>query len=69
MVRNVARAFCYNVLAMPSAAVGLLNPLVAAAAVTLPRSSLMWTACACAASPPRPDLPPRAGWMTSRLMF
>ena len=31
--RNLAWAFCYNLAALPLAALGLLNPLVAAAAI------------------------------------
>jgi P-type Cu+ transporter len=58
--RNLAWAFCYNVLAIPLAALGFLNPLVAAATMTCPRSSWSGTACGCAASPPRPGLLPRA---------
>ena len=33
--RNLAWAFCYNILAIPPAAAGLLNPLVAAATMAL----------------------------------
>jgi hypothetical protein len=32
---ELARAFCYNLLELPVAALGFFNPLVAAAAVTL----------------------------------
>jgi P-type Cu+ transporter len=40
--RNLAWAFCYNLLALPLAAVGFLNPLVAAATMTLSSVFVVW---------------------------
>jgi len=40
--RKLAWAFCYNVLAIPLAAFGLLNPLVAAATTTLSSVFVVW---------------------------
>jgi len=40
--RNLAWAFCYNVLALPLAALGFLNPLVAAATMTLSSVFVVW---------------------------
>ena len=40
--RNLAWAFCYNVLAIPLAALGFLNPLVAAATMTLSPVFVVW---------------------------
>ena len=40
--RNLAWAFCYNVLAIPLAALGFLNPIVAAATMTLSSVFLVW---------------------------
>ena len=40
--RNLAWAFCYNVLAIPLAAVGFLNPLLAAATMTLSSVFVVW---------------------------
>ena len=40
--RNLAWAFCYNLLALPLAALGFLNPLVAAAAMTLSSVFVVW---------------------------
>jgi Cu+-exporting ATPase len=40
--RNLAWDFCYNVLAIPLAAAGFLNPLVAAATMTLSSVFVVW---------------------------
>jgi P-type Cu+ transporter len=40
--RNLAWAFCYNALAIPLAALGFLNPLVAAATMTLSSVFVVW---------------------------
>ncbi len=40
--RNLAWAFCYNLLALPLAALGFLNPLIAAATMTLSSAFVVW---------------------------
>jgi Cu+-exporting ATPase len=40
--RNLAWAFCHNVLAIPLAALGFLNPVVAAATMTLSSVFAVW---------------------------
>jgi heavy metal translocating P-type ATPase len=40
--RNLAWAFCYNILAIPLAALGFLNPILAAAAMTLSSVFVVW---------------------------
>jgi P-type Cu+ transporter len=40
--RNLGWAFCYNLLAIPLAALGLANPLVASATMTLSSVFVVW---------------------------
>jgi P-type Cu+ transporter len=40
--RNLAWAFCYNLLALPFAALGFLNPVIAAATMTLSSVFVVW---------------------------
>jgi P-type Cu+ transporter len=40
--RNLAWAFCYNLVAVPIAALGFLNPLIAAATMTLSSVFVVW---------------------------
>jgi Cu+-exporting ATPase len=40
--RNLAWAFCYNIAAIPLAALGFLNPILAAAAMTLSSVFVVW---------------------------
>jgi len=40
--RNLVWAFCYNILAIPLASLGFLNPLVAAATMTLSSVFVVW---------------------------
>ncbi len=49
---NLAWAFCCNLLAIPLGAFGFLNPLVAAATMTLSSVFVVWN-CRCAASASR----------------
>ena len=76
--RNLAWAFCYNVLAIPLAALGFLNPLVAAATMTLSSVFVVWNSlrlrrfpASLASSPPsrpRPrTLPMAHPWTTGTM--
>ena len=40
--RNLAWAFCYNLIALPAAALGFLNPVIAAATMTLSSVFVVW---------------------------
>ena len=67
--RNLAWAFGYNVAALPLAALGFLNPLVASAAMTLSSAFVVWQQPAPAAAPhpavPRRTRPPGRSLPTS----
>ena len=52
--RNLAWAFCYNILAIPLAALGFLNPLVAAATMTLSSVFVVWNSLRLRHFAPRP---------------
>jgi P-type Cu+ transporter len=53
--RNLAWAFCYNLLALPLAALGFLNPLVAAATMTLSSVFVVWNSLRLRRFSPAPD--------------
>ena len=66
--RNLAWAFCYNVLAIPLAALGFLNPIVAAATMTLSSVFVVWNSlrlrrfsasATSSARIPQPDVQPQ----------
>jgi P-type Cu+ transporter len=61
--RNLAWAFCYNILAIPLAALGFLNPLVAAATMALSSVFVVWNSLRLRHFAARPVAPgPRSPW-------